>query len=42
MKLHENKDDFLVLISNIHKRTGYRSDVIEKDYYIFFVSTRDC
>lgn len=35
MKLHENKDDFLALISNIHKRTGYRSDVIEKDYYVF-------
>ncbi len=35
MKLHENKADFQVLISNIHKRTGYRSDVIEKDYYVF-------
>lgn len=35
MKLHENKEDFVVLISKIHNRTGYRSDVIEKDYYVF-------
>lgn len=35
MKLHENKDDFKVLISKIHKRSKYREDVIEKDYYVF-------
>lgn len=34
MKLHLNKDAFRVLIESIHEKTGYRADVLEKDYYV--------
>lgn len=34
MKLHQDKNAFRVLIENIHSRTGYRTDVLEKDYYV--------
>lgn len=34
MKLHLDKDAFRVLIESIHEQTGYRSDVLEKDYYV--------
>lgn len=34
MKLHEDREAFRVLIENIHEKTGYRSDVLEKDYYV--------
>ncbi len=34
MKLHEDKNAFRVLLDDIHERTGYRSDVLEKDYYV--------
>lgn len=34
MKLHLDRDAFRVLIESIHKETGYRSDVLEKDYYV--------
>lgn len=31
MKLHEDVNAFRVLINDIHERTGYRLDVLEKD-----------
>lgn len=34
MKLHEDKDAFLALLSSIGERTGIREDIIEKDYYV--------
>lgn len=34
MRLHLDKDAFKVLISTIHENTGYREDVLEKDYYV--------
>lgn len=34
MKLHEDINAFRVLISDINDRTGYRPDVLEKDYYV--------
>lgn len=34
MKLHLDKDAFRVLIESIHEKIGYRSDVLEKDYYV--------
>ena len=34
MKLHLDKDAFGVLLEDIHSRTGYRTDVLEKDYYV--------
>lgn len=37
MKLHLDKDAFRVLIENIHEQTGYRSDVLEKDYYVVLI-----
>lgn len=37
MKLHEDKNAFKVLLNNIHKRTGYREDVLEKDYYVVLI-----
>ncbi|MHB8280389.1 MAG: nucleotidyl transferase AbiEii/AbiGii toxin family protein [Candidatus Humimicrobiaceae bacterium] len=32
--LHEDIDAFRVLLENVHDRTGYRLDVLEKDYYV--------
>ncbi len=34
MILHEDKDAFRLLIEIIHQRSGYREDVLEKDYYV--------
>lgn len=34
MKLHENKGVFRQTITAIADRTGYRRDVLEKDYYV--------
>lgn len=34
MKLHNDKNAFIVLIEDIQVKTGYRADVIEKDYYV--------
>ena len=34
MRLHLDKDAFRVLIESIHEETGYRTDVLEKDYYV--------
>jgi hypothetical protein len=37
MKLHLDTDAFRVLIEDIHNKTGYRSDVLEKDYYVLLI-----
>lgn len=37
MKLHEDKNAFRFLLENIHEKTGYRSDVLEKDYYVLLI-----
>lgn len=37
MKLHQDTNAFRVLIEDIHNRTGYRTDVLEKDYYVVLV-----
>lgn len=34
MRLHEDKDAFQALLSNIGQRTNIREDIIEKDYYL--------
>lgn len=34
MNLHQDKDAFEALLSDISRRTGIRSDIIEKDYYL--------
>lgn len=37
MKLHEDKNAFRVLLDDIHTKTGYRADVLEKDYYVVLI-----
>lgn len=37
MKLHFDKNSFRVLMNNVHERTGYRVDVLEKDYYVVLI-----
>lgn len=37
MKLHLDKDAFITLLENIHEKTGYRTDVLEKDYYVVLI-----
>lgn len=37
MKLHLDKDAFKLLLNRIHERTGYRTDVLEKDYYVVLI-----
>lgn len=37
MRLHQDKNAFRVLIEDIHEKTGYRADVLEKDYYVVLV-----
>ena len=37
MKLHLDQDAFRVLIDAVSTKTGYRKDVIEKDYYVTMV-----
>ena len=34
MKLHHDVQAFRVLIEDIHQKTGYRTDVLEKDYCV--------
>lgn len=34
MKLHLDTNAFRVLLNDIHEKTGYRLDVLEKDYYV--------
>jgi len=37
MNLHMDKDSFRVLIEQVSEKTGYRQDVIEKDYYVTMI-----
>ena len=37
MKLHLDKNAFDVLLEDIHSKTGYRTDVLEKDYYVVLI-----
>ena len=37
MKLHQDKNAFSVLLDTLHRRTGYRTDVLEKDYYVVLI-----
>lgn len=37
MKLHNDRDAFKVLIESISSETGYRTDVLEKDYYVVLI-----
>lgn len=37
MKLHQDSNAFRVLLEQIHERTGYRTDVLEKDYYVVLI-----
>lgn len=34
MKLHQDRDAFEALLSDVSKRTGIRNDIVEKDYYL--------
>lgn len=34
MKLHMDREAFLVILDHISERTGIRKDIIEKDYYV--------
>ena len=37
MNLHLDKNAFRVLLEQLHGRTGYRTDVLEKDYYVVLI-----
>ena len=37
MRLHEDKEAFRLLLEMIHEQTGYRTDVLEKDYYVILI-----
>jgi len=37
MRLHEDKAAFRVLLSDINRQTGYRMDILEKDYYVTLI-----
>ncbi|MBP0969895.1 MAG: nucleotidyl transferase AbiEii/AbiGii toxin family protein [Eubacteriaceae bacterium] len=37
MKLHQDTNAFRVLLEQVHNRTGYRTDVLEKDYYVVLI-----
>ena len=37
MNLHLDGAAFRVLLNAIHQRTGYREDVLEKDYYVTLI-----
>lgn len=37
MRLHKDGKAFRLLLDNIHERTGYRTDVLEKDYYVVLI-----
>ena len=34
MNLHQDREAFEALLSNVSRRTGIRSDIVEKDYYL--------
>lgn len=37
MRLHQDKDAFRVLLDDLHAKTGYQTDVLEKDYYVVLI-----
>lgn len=37
MRLHLDRDSFRVLINRVSEQTGYRTDVVEKDYYVTLI-----
>ena len=37
MRLHQDKDAFRVLLDDLNFKTGYRTDVLEKDYYVILI-----
>lgn len=37
MKLHKDKNAFRVLLEDIHTKSGFRADVLEKDYYVVLI-----
>lgn len=37
MNLHLDSNAFRVLLNNVHDKTGYRLDVLEKDYYVTLI-----
>ena len=37
MTLHNDKDSFRFLLETVHEQTGYRTDVLEKDYYVLLI-----
>lgn len=37
MKLHLDRNAFSVLLEDLHSKTGYRTDVLEKDYYVVLI-----
>lgn len=37
MKLHEDVNAFRALVEDIHNKTGYRNDVLEKYYYVVLI-----
>lgn len=37
MNLHEDRNAFIALMNSIHEKTGYRMDVLEKDYYVVLI-----
>ena len=38
MRLHEDKDAFPAsCLETVHEQTGYRTDVLEKDYYVLLI-----
>jgi hypothetical protein len=37
MNLHLDQEAFRVLLEDIHGKTGYRMDVLEKDYYVVLI-----
>ena len=39
IRLHEDKTAFRVLLERTHERTGYRTDILEKDYYVVLILT---
>ena len=40
MKLHNDINAFAMLLDDIHDKTGYRNDVLEKDYYVVLLLVR--
>ena len=37
MKIHLDKNSFKVLLEQIHDKTGFREDILEKDYYVVLI-----